>query len=646
MADDSHVYEVGQVYLSTPTIIWKKRFLVIAALAWLALAASPSLAQVPGTITKLSTSDMNNQQTSPGISGSKVVWTSTESLPNNFTNFDVYLMDLSSQSLLNLTPTPNEQEFLPDISGNLIVWTHSTSTIPGDIVLYDITAGTQNTIAASNDSTYFSEPAIKGHYIAFLRNSISSSFPDVVVYNPIQGQTVASITDVSVKAHPRVGADYVVYEDYSTGHAQVKAWQISTNGPSFAISPGPDDQTTPDIDGNSVTYVQSVAGYNQLFVYDLVTQTATQLTTAVSAKVQPRISGSRIVWSDDRSGNFDIYLYDLAMQTELRLVGGPGDQYLPSIDGDRVVYTDNFSGFNQVFLFTIMPNGGDFSFNSIAPMTIVAGGSSSASVTVNPTNGFSSAVNLSVSGQPAGVMASLSPNSVTPLGNSASSVLNVALPSFLTPTSFSLTVSGASGTLNHSAAANVTVTATSGSTLNSITDMLSAGCIDNAGIGNALTSKLFAAQSAGNVQTAINTLTALKNQILAQAGKHIHTTCTISGVTFNPVNVLLLDVQALIDNLRVGLIPDPITGYVVDANGVGLAVATVSILDGGAAVVATTTTDITGFYFLATTGVLSPGAPYTLVVTGLPVGFGAVTPPNQPFTWQGGAIVFSNFVLN
>jgi hypothetical protein len=185
-------------------------------------------------------------------------------------------------------------------------------------------------------------------------------------------------------------------------------------------------------------------------------------------------------------------------------------------------------------------------------LTIAAGGSDSTTVTVNPVNGFSSAVNLSVAGQPAGVTATLSPNSLTPSGgSSASSVFNVSAASFVVPTNFTLTVAGASGALSHSATANVTVTANPTSLSNSIGDMPNAGCIDNAGIGNALTSKLSASQTAGNVQTAINTLTALKNQIQAQAGKHIHTACTIGGVAFNPVNVLLLDVQASIDSLRV-----------------------------------------------------------------------------------------------
>jgi len=183
-----------------------------------------------------------------------------------------------------------------------------------------------------------------------------------------------------------------------------------------------------------------------------------------------------------------------------------------------------------------------------------------------------------------------------------------------------------------------------------VTEFLSGGCIDNAGIANALTSKLSAAQAAisrGNIQTAINTLTALKDQISAQAGKHISTSCTIGAVGINPATALLLDVQALIDSLRVSTIADPITGYAVNASGVGVPGATVSILDGGGNSVATASTDITGYYFFATTGILVPGSGYTVAVTGLPAGFSISTPAaSSAFTWAGTGMMIGNFVLN
>lgn len=173
------------------------------------------------------------------------------------------------------------------------------------------------------------------------------------------------------------------------------------------------------------------------------------------------------------------------------------------------------------------------------------------------------------------------------------------------------------------------------------------GCIDKDGIEDSLIKKLEAAQDAisrGQIQTAINILGAFKKHVQAQAGKHIEPSCVIGGVTFTPANVLLTDAQSLIDSLRTSDIADPITGYVMDANGMGLSGATVRMLSGGSTV-ATATTDITGFYFFATTGTLTPLSNYTVQVTGFPAGFTASTPSSQLFTWVGSGLTF-NFSLH
>ena len=303
-----------------------------------------------------------------------------------------------------------------------------------------------------------------------------------------------------------------------------------------------------------------------------------------------------------------------------------------------------------LFLFAPPAPPTDFSLSPISPINVGIGGSASSSVSVNSINGSSPPVTLSVSPSPAGVSASFTGYTVTPpSGGSASSTLTLSLAPFATPSIFTLTVTGTSGSVTHSTTVAVTVSADTSDITNVIGNLLSAGCIDNSGIVTALTSKLSGAQAAigaGNIQTAINILTAMKNQLQSQSGKHIATSCTIGGVTFNPVAVLLADVQALIDSLKVSMIPDPITGYVVNSSGAGVSGATVSIINSGGSTVASAVTDITGFYYMATTGVLTPGVAYTLQVTGLPSGFVSATPLSQSFTWQGTAAAFSNFVLN
>jgi len=105
---------------------------------------------------------------------------------------------------------------------------------------------------------------------------------------------------------------------------------------------------------------------------------------------------------------------------------------------------------------------------------------------------------------------------------------------------------------DHLTSVIVTVSATTSGVSTVIRELLTSGCIDKEGLADALTSKLSAAQRAigeGQIQTAINILTAFKNQVRAQAGKHIATSCTTGGITFNPADALLTDAQSLIDSL-------------------------------------------------------------------------------------------------
>jgi len=275
----------------------------------------------------------------------------------------------------------------------------------------------------------------------------------------------------------------------------------------------------------------------------------------------------------------------------------------------------------------------DFSMGPINPVTVSVGGTASTSVTVNSVSGFNSTVALSASGAPAGVSLSLNPTSVTPAsGGSASSTLTVHLSPMVTPTTFTLTVTGTFEGVSHTSTASVTVTISSPAIADVVSQLLLAGCIDNAGVANALTAKLNAEQGAiggGNTKTAINILSAFTDQVRAQSGKHITSDCAA---------VLMTDARSLIDTLAVSATPNPITGSVHTASGSGVAGAILTLKDSAGTTLATATTDITGFYFFATTGLLTPGATYTVTVT-LPVGFTAASAASQTLTWSGGAEV-------
>jgi hypothetical protein len=98
----------------------------------------------------------------------------------------------------------------------------------------------------------------------------------------------------------------------------------------------------------------------------------------------------------------------------------------------------------------------DFSLNASPSSQTVpqAGGSTSYSVTITPTSGFSGAVNLSASGLPSGAAGTFSPNPA-----SMSSTLSISVAAGTAAGSYPLTITGTSGSLSHTTAVTLVVQA-------------------------------------------------------------------------------------------------------------------------------------------------------------------------------------------
>lgn len=101
------------------------------------------------------------------------------------------------------------------------------------------------------------------------------------------------------------------------------------------------------------------------------------------------------------------------------------------------------------------PQPGDFSLSAApATQTVIAGGSATYTISVNPIAGFSGTVNMSVSGLPQGSTASFSPTAVTGTGSSTL-IVNTGM---LTPMgNYSLAITGISGGTSHTTTVNLMV---------------------------------------------------------------------------------------------------------------------------------------------------------------------------------------------
>lgn len=286
----------------------------------------------------------------------------------------------------------------------------------------------------------------------------------------------------------------------------------------------------------------------------------------------------------------------------------------------------------------------DFTFSTVPNTSLDIGGSGSVSVTVNSFEYFNGDVSLSVPSSSSGLTASITdPLIAVPTNSSGISGLNFQLAPTVTPGSYTATVEGdATGwnqsKLTHTTTATVLVSATIGGMAKVISSFTASGDINVSGITTALDSKLNAALNfidSGDNQTAINVLDAFTYQVQAQSGKHITTAAA---------NALITDAQAVMNTVGAGLRPNPLMGTVVNSSGIGVAT-TVSLFDSSKHLIATATSDSTGFYYFPLTKLLTPGVQYTLQVS-VPRGYKKSNPASQTLTWSGSLIMVTPFLLN
>jgi hypothetical protein len=191
-----------------------------------------------------------------------------------------------------------------------------------------------------------------------------------------------------------------------------------------------------------------------------------------------------------------------------------------------------------------------------------------------------------------------------------------------------------------------TITVTFDSLGGDVTNLQALGCIDS--ISQSLLAKFSAGKgllAKGQIQAAVNILTAAAYEVQAQTGKHISTTCKDpSGRSFNPVQLLLGDIQYLQSVVAGQLKPDPIMGSVVNSSTAGVP-ATVNLLNSSKVVVASATADSLGFYYFADVSGLRTGGSYIVNVI-IPKAYKSSTPSSQILNWKGVGVTLSNFVLN
>jgi len=147
--------------------------------------------------------------------------------------------------------------------------------------------------------------------------------------------------------------------------------------------------------------------------------------------------------------------FTLTDATTLTVTGPPNGNVAPP--GSYMLFLLNNAGVPSVARFVQVAAQSDFSLSATpSSRSVVQGGNTTYTVNVAAVGGFSGNVGLAVSGLPQGAVASFNPTSVTGTGSSTLSVGTLSS----TPTgNYTLTITGTSGALVHSATVTLAVNA-------------------------------------------------------------------------------------------------------------------------------------------------------------------------------------------
>ena len=189
-------------------------------------------------------------------------------------------------------------------------------------------------------------------------------------------------------------------------------------------------------------YAQPTSGvwHHLAVVYDYTQSAASSITFYVDGLAQTALSQPFSSNNTAKFGNFPVYLFSR----------GGSSSFSAGQMGDLQIYNRALTASDVQTLF----NGvaADFTLTALpASQTVFQGNGTTYTATVSPLNGFSGSVALTATGLPAGATASFNPAQVS----SGSSTMSVTTASNTPAGSYTVTITGTSGSLTHSA--NVTL---------------------------------------------------------------------------------------------------------------------------------------------------------------------------------------------
>lgn len=364
------VYEYGQIkgsfYNTLPDTgaTWEGVYVFRVTGAQMSHAQAAPAA--PFVIQETRITDEAAEQSEPAISGSQIIW--QDGRHSNHRQLYQYDLATHTESRVSSVPLNNPIVDPPlssiilqkgaDIAGDQVLWKDNRydtvaiyqATSPGaDTRVFTLTTTANSPLALSNNRLVWEDT----------RNTTEESAnADIYMYN----LSTNAVTRITTEAHdqlaPDISGNFIVWTDTRLeGGYTIFMYDLASQTETQIARASSGGFNPPAIDGNYVVWADDRNGNSDIFAYNISGQEEMQITSNASEQNSPAISGNKIVWVDYRNGNADIYMYDLTTHTEIPICTNPAEQQQPAINGSQIVWTDYRNGNADIYLAQIGTQG-------------------------------------------------------------------------------------------------------------------------------------------------------------------------------------------------------------------------------------------------------------------------------------------------
>lgn len=338
--ENAHAYELDEMSKNGRSSLLLERKYIFLALFSLSILASITTFSVPNTFaettyTVTQITDNNFVDDNPQIHNGQITWMGY-SIP-----CEIFLYNGSS--IIQLTNNTYDER-MPQIHNGQITW-HGLIESDYEIFIYNGSTVTRIT----NNSYHDGRPYIHDGWVTWPGND------EIFLYN-ISSKTTIQVTDGYSDMNPRIHNGWVTWTRHDGYDNEICLYEILTDTITQITDNSYEDYSSQIHDGHVTWLRRTEVPFADIFLYD--GSNITQIATNVTDDCNLRIHSGQVTWCASDGHDIEIYLYDIQSGITIQITDNDYADVFPEIHSGQVTWRGDY----DIFVY-------DFSTNTTTQIT-------------------------------------------------------------------------------------------------------------------------------------------------------------------------------------------------------------------------------------------------------------------------------------